>query len=464
MKSWLIGNEDGQDTAIPAAPTEQVRTDLSDVEVEGQQSTAAPIDAPVAPDAADPARPADQPEMSTDAGAAAEDTRVAVEDGEADTAVESQLVEVQGVDAELDQLLADGETLEQDTRMVEAVADEVAATASEGGMTESAARIAEVAVESYCSRWGISRIKVASESFGSRSNRMKATAIAMEGIGETIASGWDKFVKFVKALVERFTKAFKHYTGLGLSIKEKAEKLKAKVGASKVGAAKSDKIKGGFLSQLVIAGKLDPKAVISCAHKLGGEVNTVANQLSTYVGAIIDNKTTKLPTIKLGQTAKAPGAAAGAAAYALPGSIYLIVTENELKIVKHDGGAKAEELPVPSVADIQAALDGAIAAGAALDKGAIAGLEKLNAAIETVSNSKKFSGDALRAAVKSGKNEEVANAREAVNRAQPAVRSAAAFQDAATKGLRAAAVGLYSYAQAALAAYGKGKENAVAAA
>ena len=135
MKSWLFGNEDGQESAIPAAPVEVVRTDLSDVQVEGQQSTAQPVAVDVAA-----------------AAAPAADQQVAVEDGEADTAVESQLVEVQGIDSELDQLLADGETLEQDTRMVEGVADEVAATASEGGLTESAARIAEVAVESYCSR------------------------------------------------------------------------------------------------------------------------------------------------------------------------------------------------------------------------------------------------------------------------------------------------------------------------
>ena len=445
MKSWLFGNEDGQESAIPAAPVEVVRTDLSDVQVEGQQSTAQPVKVDVAAPAATPAA----------------EQQVAVEEGEADTAVESQLVEVQGIDSELDQLLADGETLEQDTRMVEGVADEVAATASEGGLTESAARIAEVAVESYCSRWGISRIKVASESFGSRANRMKATAIAMEGIGETIASGWDKFVKFVKALVARFAKAFKHYTGIGRTVKEKSEALKAKADASKLGEEKADKIKGGFIEQLSIDGKVDVKSVIAVAHKLGGEVSTVANQLSTYVGAIIDNKTTKLPTVTMGVTSKVPGGAAGAAAYALPGSIYLIVSDGELKTVKHEG-EKVESLPTPSLGDIQLALNASIAAAGSLEKGGIDGLEKLNAAIEVVSNSKKFSGDSLRAAIKSGRNEEVANAREAVNRAQPAIRSAAAFQDASTKGLRAAAVGLYSYAQAALGAYGKGKKQEIA--
>ena len=145
MKSWLFGNEEGQESAIPAAPAEQVRTDLSDVQVEGQESTAQPLEAPEAPEAQDPAAV----EQIT---GGEEETRVAVEDGEADTAVEVQLVEVQGIDSELDSLLADGETLEQDTRMVESVADEVAGSAAEGGLTETAARVAEVAVESYCRR------------------------------------------------------------------------------------------------------------------------------------------------------------------------------------------------------------------------------------------------------------------------------------------------------------------------
>jgi hypothetical protein len=461
MKSWLfVGNEDGQESAIPAAPGAEIRTDLSDVTVEGQQSTAQPLEAPAAPEATDPA-----PVEQITGGAAVEETRVAVEDGEADTAVESQLVEVQGVDNELDALLADGETLEQDTRMVEAVADEVAGSAAEGGLTETAARVAEVAVESYCRRWNISRIKVASESFAARGDRMKATKIAMEGLGETIAKGWDAFVKFVKALVERFTKAFKHYTGLGLSVKEKALKLKAKADGA-FGEKKDEKIKGGFLAQLEINGKVDPAAVCSVISKLANESDTVARQLTTYVGAIVENKTAKLPTIKIGVQAKAPGALPNvSSASAMPGAGFFVVTGGELKFTRH-ASAKVEDLPTPTVDQIRTAAAAAVAAGEALEKGVISDLETLNEAISKIADSKSFHGDALRTAIKSGKNEEVSNVRDAVARSQTAVRSAAAFQDGVVKSLRAAAVGLLGYTQAGIAAYtgGAKKGGAVAAA
>ena len=457
MKSWLfIGNEDGQESAIPAAPAAEIRTDLSDVTVEGQQSTAQPLEAPAAPAAADPA-PVEQI-----TGAAAEDTtRVAVEDGEADTAVESQLVEVQGVDNELDALLADGETLEQDTRMVEAVADEVAGSAAEGGLTETAARVAEVAVESYCRRWNISRIKVASESFAARGDRMKATKIAMEGLVETIAKGWDAFVKYLKALCVRLKEAFKHYTGLGKTLSEKVDSALAKVKAG-LGEMKDKTVSGSFIPQLAVGSHLDIRSTLQTIDKLPTDVENSEKTLKLILENIEIGASNTLSrarpgsghplTIGIADKTKAGSATGVDFVNSIPGGYMLLVKEDKLSLIHVDMEKKQESLPTPNAVMIEDLLKSAKVALSVID-GSNNALTSLAAGLERIAQLNKMSGNEIRTAIKNGDNAAIAKAREEVAAAQRGTQSISVFIDAVNKSCRAAALGTYGYAIAGIKAH-----------
>ena len=452
MKSWLFGNEEGQESAIPAAPAEQLRTDLSDVQVEGQESTAQPLEAPEAPEAQDPAAV----EQIT---GGEEETRVAVEDGEADTAVEVQLVEVQGIDSELDSLLADGETLEQDTRMVESVADEVAGSAAEGGLTETAARVAEVAVESYCQRWHISRIKVASESFAARSDRMKATKIAMEGLVETIAKGWDAFVKYLKALCVRLKEAFKHYTGLGKTLGEKVDTALAKVKAG-LGEMKDKTVSGSFIPQLAVGSHLDIRNTLQTISALPADVEKSEKSLKMILDNIENGYSKTLSRARRGHwlsigvadKTKAGSATGVDFANSLPGGFMLLVKEDKLSVIHVDVAKLPESLPTPDAGVIEDSLKAAKAALSIID-GSNTALSGLAAGLERITQLNKMSGNEIRTAIKNGDSSAIAKSREEVSAAQRGTQSISVFIDTVNKSCRAAALGTYGYAMAGIKAH-----------
>jgi cell division septum initiation protein DivIVA len=67
------------------------------------------------------------------------------------------------------------------------------------GLTEDAAAVAEVAVESICNRLGykpVKRIVPAMESFGATSSRLDATKYALESIKGTAVRVWEAITVF----------------------------------------------------------------------------------------------------------------------------------------------------------------------------------------------------------------------------------------------------------------------------
>ena len=93
--------------------------------------------------------------------------------------LESDLVEVTGLDKDVESLVADGEELEHDQAKVEELAANAEASLEEDGMDETAARATEIAAEGFCDKWGIQRKKVGLESFGTSDGRRQATQIAV---------------------------------------------------------------------------------------------------------------------------------------------------------------------------------------------------------------------------------------------------------------------------------------------
>ena len=130
-RTWFFGLEDEEGSVNENAPqietgstdeaplTENtgVKTDTSDVQTTEQQTNAEP----------------GQPDESQPA---VEDLEVPSE------TVEARLVEFEGLDREIGDLMADGEQLVADTETMERVTDEVAASGAEGGLTEVGSRVA----------------------------------------------------------------------------------------------------------------------------------------------------------------------------------------------------------------------------------------------------------------------------------------------------------------------------------
>lgn len=150
---------------------------------------------------------------------------------------------------ELEEQVADAEIAEDQqevTEMAEASDDAIAAieelsevadviedSVEEGeGLTEDAAEIAEVAVESICARLGYKptkKVVPALEAFGATSSRLDASRYALEGISETVKNIWAAIKKFFATIWEKIKGFWNRLFDKATKLKAKADSLAKKV-------------------------------------------------------------------------------------------------------------------------------------------------------------------------------------------------------------------------------------------
>jgi hypothetical protein len=144
---------------------------------------------------------------------------------QADQAVQDSHDEIEEVQAAI-------EDAEEGAEDLEAIGDVAADTIDEGGegMSEDAARVTEVAVESICRRLGVrgSSIVPATESFGSRSSRITATRITVEGIVETVKKIWAAIVAGFKKIWAKLVDFYKFLTDSNVRMEKRAIALREK--------------------------------------------------------------------------------------------------------------------------------------------------------------------------------------------------------------------------------------------
>lgn len=159
-------------------------------------------------------------------GVVTPEAAVEVEAGSAEVA--QQTGEVEDLQAAIEDAEEGAETLEK----IEGVLEESAESGE--GVDETAAEIAEVAVESICARLGIRTSKSfpAMEAFGSQNSRLSATKIALENIGEHIKRIWEAikaaFIRLWDKVKAFFNTMFKNVGGLAKQLedlKERATKV-----------------------------------------------------------------------------------------------------------------------------------------------------------------------------------------------------------------------------------------------
>ncbi len=210
---------------------------------------------------------------------------------EAADSAESAMLEMGEAGAEVD---AGTEAVEQtvsDADQLEVIADTMEASEEAGGMDETSAAIAQVAVEAIYARLGVTRRKPlpAMESFGSTSERLKATKVAVEGIREVAAKAWAAIVEFCKKIKDFFIKLWKFVTDATFRNVERAKKLAQKAG-SLSGEAKEKEIEAGsFAKGLTVGGSFDAGKIAAALKEMGDNVGVDEFQLKALTDSSQDS-------------------------------------------------------------------------------------------------------------------------------------------------------------------------------
>lgn len=227
------------------------------------------------------------------------------EDLQNDTPVDENAVEVAEASAELSDdvaevadTAAEGEAdqaeVEEATDVAEAlesIADAVGVAAQNGGLNQHAARAIGIAVQHMYDRVGItSRAMPALESFGSNSQRLSSTQLAMEDIREQAGRIW-------QAIIDAIKKAYKWAEDLFLKVFGSAEKLAKRAEALQnkaegiTGTAKNkDFENGNLVKRLCINGTVTTAGTVAAVAKIETTAKTsfeLAKSFSEKTGADI---------------------------------------------------------------------------------------------------------------------------------------------------------------------------------
>lgn len=388
-------------------------------------------------------------------------------------AVESHLIEVEGLDQQVSDLVDDGEELSGDTEQLEEYAEAVEKGAEDGGMDETAARVVDIGVESIAGKWGIKRTKIGAENF-SGSMKAQSTKVALESIGETIKEMWKKFVAWIGEIIGKVKDFWLKYVNAGKSMKKRAEKLLQRI---EKGLGQKDKteISGGWASSLLVDQKIDPDFVISAAASagksvadLGRAVGVALDETGKAVASGTDDRKAlvnkggfyKQDDATLGKkTAKAlggalPNGATDIKTSAIPGGAYLVTyTKDEIgytKFVTVGENSGDKKVATPDEGKMKSAIKAIEQYGDALETS----LKEFRKANEGLADLKS-KADAAATKFDEAKADGKDAARTALKMANAAVSTYTATQRAATTFLKSGGQGLIGYVTAGIGAYKK---------
>ena len=227
----------------------------------------------------------------------------AMEEAEAELPVEGDAIEQQVAEASAEVEASTAETVEQvadveevtgavddavaDSDTLEGIQDVMAESVERGeGLDETAAAVAEVAVEAICARLGIrtsGRVLPAMESFGSKNSRVAATKIAMEGIGDKISAIWEAIKKAFKNVWMKIKDFFAKFFSNTEAVKKLAASLKSKAEDLKGSTAKETTMKVGGLASMIGFGT---KADAASAKQILDNQISITNSFLASAGAI----------------------------------------------------------------------------------------------------------------------------------------------------------------------------------
>lgn len=192
---------------------------------------------------------------------------------------------------ETEQLITAVEEAVEDVSTVERIQEVAEASVEEGeGLSEQAAEITEVAIESIHARLGISkRVMPSMESFGSTNSRIAATRIAIEGFKETVVRIWKAIIDGVKSIIQKIKDFFMKFFDNSAKVKKLAESLKAKVNEIKSKKAGTSDIKEPNIAEIFNdskTGQFQLTKILENQTILTVGSTVVVDSLSSSVGVI----------------------------------------------------------------------------------------------------------------------------------------------------------------------------------
>lgn len=380
--------------------------------------------------------------------------------------LESDLVEVTGLDKDVESLVADGEELEHDQDQVEALADNAEASLEEDGMDETAARATEIAAEAFCGKWGVQRKKVGLESFGTSDGRRQATQIAVESLKDAAANMWDTFVKWIKELVAKAKAQLLKLTNAGKKIKSRAEKLEARLDKG-LGELDKKEVEGSFLQSLTINDQVDYSGCLEFADKNATNVDKIGQAIVSSIsetGKITRDgnytsetgQSRELIGAEFGKQAKkkltAPQGASDLKTTALPGNAYLLSYKVEgiqtLKFEVANDKVKDAKLPTLKLDECKAGVKSLFTIGEVLETKLKAFRDANEAMGKLADELSKAKGE-----LKEADAEKRDGAKKALKVARANIGNAKAAERAVTTSMKNAGAGIAGYVAASIAAY-----------
>ena len=190
----------------------------------------------------------------------------------------------------LHQYIQQGIRLSNDTVAIESLA--AALSINPSGANSRANTLINVATESFCARWGIPRVVIATESFQTSAAK-QASIVACEGVKEMVANAWRKFVEWLRGLIAKFKALFKKKQTRIEALRHNRFLFRAMVAANKK-ALNAVTIEGNW-PYLVIDNKVDFNQVIDFLSGYGNNIITLSTRLMEQVrgleeGQVISNK------------------------------------------------------------------------------------------------------------------------------------------------------------------------------
>lgn len=158
---------------------------------------------------------------------------VTVNDTVVNGEMESNINELQDENDSITEIGDNIDSALEDTSELEDIEDVMEDSVENGdGLSEDAAKIAEVAIESICDRLGVpvrSSIMPAMESFGSTNSRLAATRIALEGIGEHLVNAWKAIKRAYNAMIDRIKAFLKRVFDQNIRMQRATKAVESKV-------------------------------------------------------------------------------------------------------------------------------------------------------------------------------------------------------------------------------------------
>ena len=202
--------------------------------------------------------------------------------------VEATDLEVNEASDDLDTADRQAEDLADDISDLQTVHDVVADSLSDGGCEVSNARLIDVATESFCARWDIPRAAVACEAMAYATPSVRAN-VACEGIMDTIKAGIKKLIEFINNVILKIKTFFGSVVDYPSKILKRAEALEKVANERAKNEFNRKKWSvGSWANNVSVGGEYNPKQIFNQPGRIIQTSEYIFEDLVILANNIVD--------------------------------------------------------------------------------------------------------------------------------------------------------------------------------